>query len=122
MEKETQDEQPYFVRSMMFKGADECGYTYELCLNKSLVHTGKLKGIEDGLNRYENTEVHADKIIGPLKEIIKKYEEKADKMDSLFSFLNEHKFKIEAWAVNEQCGLLSEFNLNLRELLREVEE
>jgi hypothetical protein len=50
-------EEPYRVSSHMFKGTNEyegkiIGYTYEITFNKSLEHTGRFDGIEDGLNKY----------------------------------------------------------------------
>jgi hypothetical protein len=46
-------EEGYKVRSHMFKGTSEydgkiLGYTYEITFNKSLEHTGRFSGIEDG--------------------------------------------------------------------------
>lgn len=54
-------EDKYEVRSHTFKGAEEfngkvLGYTYEITFNKSLEHTGRIKGIEDGLNNYVKKE------------------------------------------------------------------
>ena len=40
-----------------FKGQSEDGCcTYEIVLSKSLEHTGKFQGIEDGLNWYDKKE------------------------------------------------------------------
>lgn len=55
----------YKVNSFMFKGTDEIdgevfGYTYEITFNKSLGHTGRFKGIEDGLNAYCKKEKRTD--------------------------------------------------------------
>lgn len=45
------DKEEYRVTSMEFKGEDSVGhYNYLLSFNKSLVHTGRLTNIEDGLN------------------------------------------------------------------------
>ena len=40
----------------MFMGSDELGSTYQIKFNKSLEHTGRYKGIEDGLNEYVRKE------------------------------------------------------------------
>ena len=58
-------EEGYKVRSHMFKGAKELngeiiGYTYEITFNKSLEHTGRFSGIEDGLNAYCKKECRTD--------------------------------------------------------------
>ena len=58
-------EEPYRVTSSIFKGASEyngriLGYTYEITFNKSLEHTGRFKGIEDGLNAYCKKERRTD--------------------------------------------------------------
>jgi|JI10StandDraft_1071094.scaffolds.fasta_scaffold52309_3 hypothetical protein len=50
-------EEKYRVRSHMFKGSEVYaenneGYIYEITFNKSIGHTGRFKGIEDGLNEY----------------------------------------------------------------------
>lgn len=50
-------EEGYKVRSHTFKGTSDfngeiIGCTYEITFNKSLGHTGRFKGIEDGLNDY----------------------------------------------------------------------
>jgi FPC/CPF motif-containing protein YcgG len=54
-------EEKYSVRSSTFMGTNEysgkiIGYTYEITFNKSLEHTGRFKGIEDGLNDYVKKE------------------------------------------------------------------
>ncbi len=54
-------EDKYKVESHTFKGVEEfngkvIGYTYEITFNKSLEHTGRIKGIEDGLNNYVKKE------------------------------------------------------------------
>jgi hypothetical protein len=54
-------EDKYEVESHTFKGPEEfngkvIGYTYEITFNKSLEHTGRIKGIEDGLNNYVKKE------------------------------------------------------------------
>jgi len=55
----------YQVTSHTFKGSSSNtlndgtvyeSYTYEITFNKSLQHTGKFKGIEDGLNAYDKKE------------------------------------------------------------------
>ncbi len=51
----------YSVRSHKFLGTNEysgkiIGYTYEITFNKSLEHTGRFTGIEDGLNNYVKKE------------------------------------------------------------------
>ena len=65
----------------MFKGTSEyngeiLGYTYEITFNKSLEHTGRFTGIEDGLNAYckkerrtENLNKMAKKTKAELAEI-----------------------------------------------------
>jgi|LakMenE01Jun11ns_1017448.scaffolds.fasta_scaffold9943088_1 hypothetical protein len=58
-------EEGYKVRSHMFKGTSEydgkiLGYTYEITFNKSLEHTGRFTGIEDGLNAYCKKERRTD--------------------------------------------------------------
>ena len=55
----------YKVRSHRFKGTSEydgkiLGYTYEITFNKSLEHTGRFKGIEDGLNAYCKKELRTN--------------------------------------------------------------
>jgi len=55
----------YKVISHMFKGTSEyngkiLGYTYEITFNKSLEHTGRFSGIEDGLNTYCKKECRTD--------------------------------------------------------------
>ena len=49
-------EEPYRVTSHMFLGSTDGSYKYQITFNRSLVHTGRFKGIEDGLNRYEAKE------------------------------------------------------------------
>lgn len=46
----------YKVLSSTFKGQTEGRYTYEIVFNQSLQHTGRFKGIEDGLNEYAKKE------------------------------------------------------------------
>jgi len=58
-------EAPYRVSSHMFKGVSEyegriLGYTYEITFNKSLEHTGRFSGIEEGLNAYCKKERKTD--------------------------------------------------------------
>ena len=58
-------EEGYKVRSHMLKGTSEydgkiLGYTYEITFNKSLEHTGRFSGIEDGLNAYCKKERRTD--------------------------------------------------------------
>ena len=56
MKKEKkQTAEPYKVIMHEFVGDSE-NFTYKMTLNKSLVHTGKWKGIENGLNRYDKLE------------------------------------------------------------------
>jgi len=57
----------------MFKGTNEykgevIGYTYEITFNKSLEHTGRFKGIEDGLNAYVKKERRTN-VIDSLKNV-----------------------------------------------------
>jgi hypothetical protein len=47
----------YKIRSHMFKGSNEFGYTYEITFNKSLEHTGRMQGIERGLDAYVKQEL-----------------------------------------------------------------
>lgn len=58
-------EEPYRVTASMFNGTSEydgkiLGYKYEITFNKSLEHTGRFKGIEDGLNAYVKKERRTD--------------------------------------------------------------
>lgn len=51
----------YRITSTKFIGYNAYGdgsgsYTYEISFNRSLEHTGKYKGIEDGLNKYDKIE------------------------------------------------------------------
>jgi hypothetical protein len=55
------EENKYRVVSSKFIGFNDYGngtgsYTYEITFNKSLEHTGKFTGIENGLNRYDKKE------------------------------------------------------------------
>lgn len=52
------EKEPKFrVESHMFMGYSESGSaTYQITFNKSLEHTGRLKGIENGLNEYVKDE------------------------------------------------------------------
>lgn len=62
---------PYKVLSHKFKGKDGSGrYVYEITLNQSLVHTGRHKGIEQGLDEYRRKE-----ILDREEEILKEAEE-----------------------------------------------
>lgn len=61
----SENEEPYRVTCHMFKGTSEyegkiLGYTYEITFNKSLEHTGRFTGIEDGLNAYVKKERRND--------------------------------------------------------------
>lgn len=48
---------PYgILRHKFIGGNDREGYTYELTFNKSMEHTGKHKGICEGLDRYDRME------------------------------------------------------------------
>lgn len=52
---------PYSVLSTTFLGVDDYGnYKYEIVLNQSLVHTGRVSGIEKGLNDYRENEIMED--------------------------------------------------------------
>lgn len=58
-------EEPYSVTSSKFLGVSEyegkiLGYKYEITFNKSLEHTGRFIGIEDGLNAYVKKERRTD--------------------------------------------------------------
>ena len=46
----------YKIRMTKFLGSDEYGYTYEIKFNKSLEHTGRYEGIEQGLDAYVKRE------------------------------------------------------------------
>jgi hypothetical protein len=48
---------PYWVVSSKFLGQQNGLYTYEITFNQSIVHTGRWKGIEDGLNAYRENEI-----------------------------------------------------------------
>lgn len=66
-------EKGYKVNSHTFKGVSEfdgkiIGYTYEITFNKSLEHTGRFSGIEDGLNAYVKKEKRTD-IVDDLKRV-----------------------------------------------------
>ena len=50
----------YRVVSSTFKGSQNGLYTYEITFNRSLVHTGRFTGIENGLNDYEDKEFRAE--------------------------------------------------------------
>lgn len=56
--------EPYRVCSSKFIGRNEFegyeSYTYELTFNKSLEHTGRFTGIEEGLNAYVKREAKED--------------------------------------------------------------
>jgi hypothetical protein len=54
---EMKKEKGYKVRSHTFKGSNEFGYTYEITFNKSLEHTGRMQGIEQGLDAYVKKEM-----------------------------------------------------------------
>ena len=54
-------EEPYRVVMYKFIGYSETGSaTYEITFNKSLIHTGRFSGIEDGLNAYCKKERRTD--------------------------------------------------------------
>lgn len=58
-------EEKYRVTSSTFNGTSEyegkiIGYKYEITFNKSLEHTGRFTGIEDGLNAYCKKERRTD--------------------------------------------------------------
>lgn len=46
----------YKIAAYRFSGKEYERYTYELTFNKSLIHTGRWKGIEAGLDAYEKWE------------------------------------------------------------------
>ena len=51
----------YSVIAHKFLGYGETGSaTYEITFNKSLEHTGRFKGIEDGLNTYCKKEISSN--------------------------------------------------------------
>lgn len=51
-------QEPYRVTSSKFLGRDDLGeHTYEITFNQSIEHTGRFKGIEDGLNAYRENEM-----------------------------------------------------------------
>lgn len=71
MEKQ---ELPFRVVSSKFLGNNGGLYTYEITFNQSIVHTGRFKGIEDGLNRYCENEIkeYEEDILRQAEEICKK--------------------------------------------------
>ena len=59
--KKSKTEEKYSVVMHKFIGCSETGLaTYEITFNKSLEHTGRFKGIEDGLNAYCKKERRTD--------------------------------------------------------------
>ena len=50
-------EENYKVLCHTFKGSGDYGYTYEITFNKSLEHTGRMRGIEKGLDAYVKKEI-----------------------------------------------------------------
>ena len=60
----TEKPKDYKVLSHMFMGHTKEGdhewYTYQITFNKSLEHTGRFTGIEDGLNAYVKRERRTD--------------------------------------------------------------
>lgn len=65
-------EKPYSINSSKFLGQDGFGgFTYEITFNQSLHHTGRFKGIEDGLNAYRENEIkeYEEEIIRRAEEI-----------------------------------------------------
>lgn len=62
------EDKEYCVIMSKFKGYSEDGSaTYEITFNKSLEHTGRFKGIEDGLNGYVKKE--SKKMLGERRYI-----------------------------------------------------
>lgn len=64
---------PYVIISSKFTGRDRNGnHTYEITFNQSIVHTGRWKGVEDGLNKYREEEIKQDEdsVIKAAQEII----------------------------------------------------
>jgi hypothetical protein len=62
----------YSVLASKFLGKNETGsYTYELTFNQSLGHTGRMIGIENGLNQYVEDEIkeHEAAILKEAEEI-----------------------------------------------------
>lgn len=60
-------DKPYKVTMHTFIGStkhddNNASFTYEITFNQSLVHTGRFKGIEDGLNSYRKKEKRSDVI------------------------------------------------------------
>lgn len=59
---------PYKIILSKFLGCNDYGHcTYELTFNQSIVHTGRWKGIEDGLNAYRENEIKEEE-----KKVLKK--------------------------------------------------
>ena len=48
---------PFSVVSSKFIGESNGLFTYELTFNQSMVHTGRWRGIEDGLNKHRENEI-----------------------------------------------------------------
>ena len=68
--KTSKTEEKYSVVMHKFIGCSETGLaTYEITFNKSLEHTGRFKGIEDGLNAYCKKERRTD-IIDNFKRLL----------------------------------------------------
>lgn len=61
----------YKIISSKFLGQKNGLYTYEITLNQSLVHIGRLEGMEDGLNAYRENEIkqREDEILKEADEI-----------------------------------------------------
>lgn len=79
---ENKENNEYKVRSHTFLGTsvyngEVIGYTYEITFNKSLEHTGRFKGIEDGLNDYCKKEIEEQE--QKEKELLLKLQEKYGK-------------------------------------------
>ena len=67
---------PYQILMHKFLGGnDKDGYKYELTFNQSMVHTGRHKGICDGLDAYREKEIsdYEDEILREAEEIKAKY-------------------------------------------------
>ena len=57
---------PYKIISSKFLGQASGLYTYELTFNQSMEHTGRWRGVEEGLDRYRGNEIKEEE-----KEILK---------------------------------------------------
>ncbi len=66
-----QNQEPFKVLSSKFCGAENGSFTYEITFNQSIVHTGRWRGIEEGLDLYRDNEEkeYEDSILKEADEI-----------------------------------------------------